>query len=382
MAQRKIRGWYWVDFRHNRIRYRKKSPINTKAGAAEYETTLRLRLARGENIDAAPIAPTAAAAETFADFSEHWCNTYVLPNNKLSERQTKRIILTRHLRPAFGPCPLASIGVEEIEIYKAQKLQEGLHPKTVNNHLAVLGRCLRSAEEWGRLPRAPQMRTLRVPPPAFDFLLPDESATLLSARSEPHWRDMVLVGLRTGLRRGELLALQRDDADLERRTLRVSRSFVQGVLDTPKSNRARTIPLTADVCAVFARAPRDGFVFGRRDERPHSPEVAEKAIKRLCAEVGLRPVGWHALRHTYASDLVAAGVPLLAVQQLLGHASITMTMRYAHLAPSALRGAVDTLEQAIAARALPKLGQPAGTPHASANLEPKAPKSIPAVNHN
>ncbi|MCC7537095.1 MAG: tyrosine-type recombinase/integrase [Deltaproteobacteria bacterium] len=59
---------------------------------------------------------------------------------------------------------------------------------------------------------------------------------------------------------------------------------------------------------------------------------------------GLAPVGWHTLRHTFASRLVAAGVPIRAVQDLLGHASIQMTMRYAHLGPQELRGAIDVLE--------------------------------------
>ncbi|MFZ2804715.1 MAG: tyrosine-type recombinase/integrase, partial [Patescibacteria group bacterium] len=78
--------------------------------------------------------------------------------------------------------------------------------------------------------------------------------------------------------------------------------------------------------------------------------------------------GWHTLRHTFAADLVAAGVPLTSVQKLLGHASITTTMRYVHLAPSALRGAIDTLEEFHRHRRHPESGQPVG--NAAAQLSP------------
>ena len=66
-------------------------------------------------------------------------------------------------------------------------------------------------------------------------------------------------------------------------------------------------------------------------------------LKELCAKVGLRKIGWHTLRHTFASHLAMSGTPLNVVQTLLGHSSITTTMRYAHLAPSTLRTAIDQL---------------------------------------
>ena len=69
-------------------------------------------------------------------------------------------------------------------------------------------------------------------------------------------------------------------------------------------------------------------------------------MRRACKKAGIRYIGWHTLRHTFASQLVSEGVPINAVQELLGHSSIVMTMKYAHLAPSALRSAVDVLERA------------------------------------
>lgn len=345
MSARRIRGAWWVDFRDAGTRYRKRSPVNSKPGATEYEILLRLRLARGERITADPVGPASTDPnETFASFSARWFETYAVPVNKPSELKAKRRILAKHLVPAFGKHALSAIGAHAIATYKADARTLGLHPKTVNNHLAVLGKCLRTAEEWGCLPRAPRIKLLPAPPPELDFLAPEESARLLADRAEPLWSDMALVGVRAGLRLGELLALERRDIDIKRRMLTVARSYVNGILGTPKNNRARHIPMTAELCEVFARGTGSGLLFGRSDGRPQSAGNAKNAMNRICRRVGLRHIGWHVLRHTFASDLVAAGVRLPAVQQLLGHASITTTMRYAHLAPSALRGAIDALE--------------------------------------
>ncbi len=69
----------------------------------------------------------------------------------------------------------------------------------------------------------------------------------------------------------------------------------------------------------------------------------ERRLTKACKEAGLRKIGWHTLRHTFASHLAMKGVPMTAVQQLMGHSNITTTMRYSHLAPSTLRAAIDML---------------------------------------
>ena len=71
---------------------------------------------------------------------------------------------------------------------------------------------------------------------------------------------------------------------------------------------------------------------------------------RACKKAGLRQIGWHALRHTFASHLVMRGASIKAVQELLGHSSIQMTMRYAHLAPEVARDAVNLLDKPANAR--------------------------------
>ena len=156
MAVRKIRHSWWVDFRWKRTRYRRRSPVNTRSGAATYELTLRERLVQGARVDE---EPAAAALEIhnvrFAEFADEWFTTYVLTNNKPSEQSNRRMVLRAHLIPWFGHLPLDAITTQLIEQFKAYQLSKILARKTVNNHLAILARCLRCATQWGHLDHMP-----------------------------------------------------------------------------------------------------------------------------------------------------------------------------------------------------------------------------------
>lgn len=341
MSVRKIRNSWWVDFRFEHLRYRIRSPENTRPGASAYEALLKQRLARGE-----PVIPKPAeAGVTFAVFAAEWFETYVKTNNKPSEVHHKESVLRTHILPFFGAMALASIGVATLEQYKAAKLARGLSPKTINNHLAIVGRCLSSAVEWGRIPHAPRVRHLRTPPSTPDFLSDEECEQILGDHTEPAWRAMLLLALRTGMRQGELLGLEWCDVDFDRPSIAVTRSCVRGIVTSPKSNKIRHIPMTSDLLAVFGKMRRrQGLVFDRPDGTHLSDSLANGALHRIQKRTGLRPVHWHLFRHTFASQLVRRGIPLRKVQALLGHSTITMTERYAHLAPSDLDEAIDVLE--------------------------------------
>ena len=261
MSTRKIRNSWWVDFRFRRVRYRIRSTENSKAGAAAYEVVLRQRLSCGEPIDGRQ-KDQISIPPTFKEFSEQWHSTYVCNNNKISEQKSKYFTLNAHLIPFFGQKRIDQISSLIIEEYKAKKRGSGLAPKTINNHLSVLSKCLHTAQEWVGLTGIPKIKLLKVPPQPFDFLSRDESEKLLDAINHPVWHAMVLVALRTGLRLGELLALEWPDIDMEMRMLTVKHSISRGVIGTPKSNKERYIPLTKETCDVLKqiKKPR-GFVF-------------------------------------------------------------------------------------------------------------------------
>lgn len=346
MAVRKIRNWWWVDFRFEGERFRKKSPENSKNGAQAYEARLRNRVARGESLD---WHKKKEQEPTFAEFSQQWFDTYVKANLKPSAQRTYASILRVHLVPAFGKRRLADISGSQVEHLKAKKLNGGLSAKRINNILTVLSSCLSAATEWGVLEAKPRQKLLKYQQTNIDFLNDEEVGTLIKDTSEPTWNVMVRLAVRSGMRIGELLALQWRDIDLSRSEVSVSRSVTCGIITATKSNRIRHIPLTSD--AVVALRTLDSylhssFVFpsAKSSEMPLSYAAALRALDRICRRVNIRKIGWHTLRHTFASSLVMKGVPIYSVMKLLGHSSISMTERYAHLAPAALRNAIAVLE--------------------------------------
>jgi integrase len=343
MSTRKIRNAWWVDFRINGTRHRVRSPENTQTGAKAYEAVLRHRLTNGQPVK--PASPKAAT-RTFADFSKEWFETYVRTNNKPSTQALRWSALTSHLVPAFGDLPLAEIDVTKVERYKMAKLAEGLSAGTINLYVSILAKCLHDAVEWGMLAVAPKTKFLRQPRHRFDFLSHEEADRLVAAMPAMPWQQMATLALNTGLRIGEICGLQWNDIDMKTRQLVVRRSVALGMVGSTKNNRERQIPLSAAAVAALAQMPRDqDFVFHSKNGTLLIHGTARTQMIQACERAGLRQIGWHVLRHTFASWLVSDGVPIPVVQSLLGHANIEMTMRYSHMAPSSFRSAIDVLER-------------------------------------
>ncbi|MFA6348646.1 MAG: tyrosine-type recombinase/integrase [Candidatus Paceibacterota bacterium] len=359
MAVRKIKNSWWIDFWFNYVRYRKRSPENSRAAALAYEVVLRRKLAHGEDINAKP----NESGQTFAQFAQRWFDEYVISNNKASECQTKRYILRSSLLPFFGKMPLGQITAHDVERYKAHALQKGAARKTVNNRLTVLNTCLTTAYEWLQLESTPpRIKRLVCPPPETNYLSEaDAKLLLIGAKGMLNGvlYDLILTGLRTGMRLGELRGLQWTSIDWQNQNLVVRHSLVDRAktLTSPKSNRERPIPLDVDVYDILLRRQRkSGFVFADERQHPFSACRLGAALTRACKKAGIRRITWHALRHTFASHLSMKGVPLNTIKELLGHTSIMTTMRYAHVAPSSYRAAIDLLNPRAALAA--DFGQP------------------------
>ncbi len=323
-------------------RVRKVSPVQTRRGAEQYERDIRMALLQGTFGRKEEDKP---APPTLAEFSDKFVSVYATAENKTSEVEAKRRILRNHLIPAFGDLPIDKITIERIAEFKAAKLRDEFSPKSINNHLAVLRRLLAVAEEWGKLGHVPKFKWLRVPAPAFDFLTFEEAERVVAA-ADPMWRPMILVGLKTGLRHGELLALRWEDTDLVAGRLIVRRSLSGKKIDTPKNHRTREVPLSDEAARALRghRHLKGELVFCDERGGLMTRYACKWPLWHACKRAGIRLIGWHALRHSFASHLVMRGAPLKAVQELLGHADITMTMRYAHLSPDARRDAVRLLD--------------------------------------
>jgi integrase len=336
-----------IDYQHpdgTRERVRRVPRPNTRADAERQEREIMRGLATGTYGREAP-----EPAPAFDEFSKEFLSTYAEPNNKPSELQTKRTILDLHLVPYFKATPIDEIGAESLARYTATKLRAELAAKTINNHLTVLRKMLDVAREWKRIESVPEVKWLTVPEPAFDFLSFDETDRLIAAAA-PEWQPMITVAARTGLRQGELLALSWCDVDLVAGRLFVRRAVARGIIGTPKSGKAREVHLSDQAVAAFkAQRPRsqlrDSWVFVDPSGNMLTKGECKWPLWTACKRAGLaRRIGWHVLRHTFASHLVMRGVPLTAAQQLLGHATVEMTMRYAHLSPDVKRDAVRLLD--------------------------------------
>lgn len=322
-------------------RIQRVSPINSRRAAEKFEHELREQLLNGT--DDEPV-PTAQAVPTFAHFAERFMATYAPANNKASEVEAKKGILRVHLLPAFGACAIDRIGVAEVEEYKARKLESRMARKSINNQLTVLRKILATAVEWRVIKSVPQIKWLRTPAPEFDFLTFEEASRLICAAAA-EWRTAITIALRTGLRQGELRALRWSDVDLERGRLVVRRAVWRDIVSTPKNGRVREVALSQQAADALRQHARVGeLVFCAVDGSMLSKGAMKWPLWNACRKAGLRDIGWHTARHTFASHLVMRGAPIKAVQELLGHSTIEMTMRYAHLSPDARREAVQLLD--------------------------------------
>lgn len=300
---------------------------------------------------------------TVAEFSKTFLEVSEL-KNKPSSVETKEMLLRMHIVPRLGELKLDAVTYAVIEDFKvalgktpvvnAEKLAKRaendntlrtLSPKTINNCLTVLRRMLVIAYKRGLIDKVPEVEWLKTAKPEFDFFDFDEAERLVNG-ADGEWRTMILVALRTGMRQGELLALRWEDVDLVAGRITVRQNVVWGHIGTPKSGKDREIPLGDEVRDALKkhRHLRGPLVFCRDDGAMMNSGEIKWPLWRACKRAGLRRVGWHVMRHSFASHLVMRGAPIKAVQELLGHATIMMTMRYAHLAPEIARDAVRLLD--------------------------------------
>ena len=255
---------------------------------------------------------------------------------KRSPKDDKSMI-RKHLRPFFGRMRLSDVGVATIDRFTSVKQAHGLSNKTINNALTLFGTMLRLAVDLGWLRQLPRIDKLKVGETAFHYLRTREDIQALvgAAREEAEGVfELYASALFTGMRFGELAGLHWSDVDLVRRLITVQRSY-----DKPtKSSKVRHVPILDPLLPILRdwrlRNPLR-LVFPNQYGNMHapSPRVTGEIFKRCLKLAGLEDMPFHSTRHTFASHWVMNGGDIFRLQRVLGHASIQMTQRYAHLAP-------------------------------------------------
>jgi len=292
---------------------------------------------------------------TFKEFSNEWFQAYVIPNNKPSEQDNKRITLNKHLVPFFGHLTIDNIDAYGIEQFKAQQTRKGYAPASINLHLRCLSKCLQCAMDWGLIETNPAraVKKVRDDEEKWTFLDFDEAEVFLAAASDK-WRPVFVVTMDTGLRRGETLALRWRDIDWTNRLVNVRHTLYKGTLQTPKSKGSRrSIPMTERVFETLTALRRTPaaleaeYVFSSEISTPLDPGNLRRALTATLKRAKMRKIRYHDIRHTFASHLAMAGVPIRTIQELMGHQTMDMTLKYAHLTEGHRREAMDKLEQQL-----------------------------------
>jgi integrase len=262
-----------------------------------------------------------------------------------------RSVFTSRIFPVFSSRSAASIATVELERFRDRLLADGFASATVKKTLSALSKLYNWSRREGLIECANPCSGVEHPRAArsIDYLDAREAAALLAHAEEraPSVFPMIAVAIYAGLRKGELYGLRWCDVHFDAARLDVMHSY-RGV---PKGGKARHLPMHAELVRIL-RAWRDRcpetserLVFPIPDEQEShgAPRpvwcMGDRSDMRGLAEL-LKAAGchelarpWHALRHTFASHFMMAGGNILALQKLLGHATIEMTMIYAHLAP-------------------------------------------------
>jgi integrase len=266
---------------------------------------------------------------------------------KWAERQrcfsSKKFFIAA-LNERFGNIPLRRFNSMILEQFQTEKLNSGYKPATVNRHIATIKHMLTKAVDWNMaeeevLKRIRKVKLLQENNKRLRYLSVDECQNLINCCDE-HLKPIVITALNTEMRKSEVLNLKWDNVDLKH-------GFI--LLEITKNGERREIPINTTLRVVLQGLTRRldiPYVFYNPiTGKPFTD--AKRSFHSALKKARIKDFHFHDQRHTFASHLVMAGVDLTTIKELLGHKTLTMTLRYAHLAPSHKVKAVDLLDSTM-----------------------------------
>jgi len=335
----------------------------TKSAARGKLNELRDRVGDGK--------PARDARDTFGAFTTTWVETSLEVSDR--KRSTKTLYAglarTHVVDSSLGRTPLDRIRPTTVERFIAELRGKGLSESTVRQVYTV-ARAVGDAAVRDRLLGVNpfgQVKRPRVTKREASHLSAQEVRQLVDAAEGSRYADLFVVLAWSGLRRGEALALRWADVDYGQQTARVRGTLARQdgalVVSEPKTaSSRRTVPLSPDVAEAFRRVEsrtseeraragskwhETGFVFVTELGEPCDPRNALRALTVAAERAGLPGVGLHTLRHSAASLMLSAGVPLTVVSKMLGHSGIAITADvYGHVAPEVALDAANALAAA------------------------------------
>jgi integrase len=319
---------WWVRYADGTGRIRREKVGNKGSAIKLYskrKTEVMQRIKLPENFKAKPVEMQELINEAME---------YSRNNNRGHSQDRLRLL---QIAKEFGSRTANSITPQDIERWLTSN---GWSAGTINRFRSTLSLVFRLGIASRKIEQNPigQVKHRREDSGRTRYLTAEEETRLravISNRCPQHMPELD-IALNTGLRRGEQYSLTWEDADFGTKMLTVSQT---------KNGETRHVRLNSVALAamrqLYSNSPGSGYVFTNRygDRLLKGRHWFEPAIK----EAGIRDFTWHCLRHTFASRLVMAGVDLRTAQHLMGHKTIQMTVRYAHLAPEHQMAAVERL---------------------------------------
>jgi integrase len=313
--------------------------------------------------------------ETVATFMQSWIDGY---KANITARSYDRYsgIVKNHIIPSIGKIPLALLSPQNIQKMYSDKLESGLAPRSVRYVHIVLHRALQTALKWHKITVNPA-DSVDIPKAQHtEMQIWNESEIiqfLEAARSTPY-HCLFYLAIFSGARRGELLALRWQDADLKTGQLSISRSvqcvngeYIFSQPKTEKSRRTIALPQSAVLLlkqlrevAEHTRARIDpkakvedpDLIFTHTyDGIPLRPNTVSRAWEYTAKKAGVKIIRFHDARHSHASLMLKQGVPLKVLSERLGHSSISVTADvYAHVIPGMQESAAQRFDDAFSTK--------------------------------
>jgi len=252
----------------------------------------------------------------------------------------RKFFITKQLLENFENVPLKHFNTRLVEEYQTKVLNDGKVNATANRHLATLKHMFTKAVEWEMvgeetLKKVRRVKLLAENNKRLRYLSQEECQALVDA-CIPHLKPIVITALNTGMRRGEILSLEWE------KHVDLKHGYI--LLDVTKNGERREIPINQELRETLEKHPKttdSPYVFVSK--RGGRFKDIRESYKSALEKVGIKDFRFHDLRHTFASHLVMAGVDITTVKELLGHKTISMTLRYAHLSPNHKAKAVELL---------------------------------------
>lgn len=315
-------------------RHRESTETPDKAKAYEFYYKRKTEIAEGKFLD-----KKKDKKIKFEEFADKYLKKY----SEVQNRGWKKSdwVYIRALKKYFSGYFLSEITKELVDSYRAMKKAEGTKNGGINRIVACLKCMFNRAIEWGdfdNLNPVAKVKKLQEPSGRTRYLEKEDLRRLIDC-CEENFKPYVLIAFHTGLRYSEQLNLEWSDLDFK--------NSIVSIRHTKNGNR-RILPMNDDVKKIFSgisKQVNSPFIFCHKKGKPNINVrgAFEKAKKRA----SIADFHWHDIRHTTASHLAMSGIDLYTIKNILGHSTITMTERYAHLSPSHKNNAIAVLNGVV-----------------------------------